>query len=67
MVRLSPARAPDPPIARIGCRPVGNATTLLDGATATELRRRGAGTHTEVWRAMATLEAPAHVLARSAR
>ena len=31
---------------------------LLDGATGTELERRGAAMHSEVWCAMATLEAP---------
>ena len=31
---------------------------LLDGATGTELERRGAAMHSEVWCAMATIEAP---------
>lgn len=67
MVRLNPSGAPDSPAARIARAPVGDATILLDGATGTELRRRGAAMHSEVRCAMATLEAPANALARSAR
>ena len=46
------------PIARIEREIVEGAVILLDGATGSELERRGAAMHSEAWAAMATLEAP---------
>ena len=46
------------PIARIEGELADGAVILLDGATGTELERRGAAMHSGAWAAMATLEAP---------
>ena len=59
MVRVNhPSCAPAPVIARIERELAEGAVIVLDGATGTELERRGAAMHSEVWCAMATIEAP---------
>ena len=46
------------PIARIEREIAEGAVILLDGATGSELERRGAAMHSEAWAALATFEAP---------
>ena len=58
MVRLKPPVSPESPAARIGRELAEGSVVLLDGATGTELERRGAAMHSEAWCATATLEAP---------
>ena len=58
MVQLKPPASPGSPAARIERELAEGGVILLDGATGTELERRGAAMHPEVWCAMATLEAP---------
>ena len=49
---------PESPIARIEREIAEGAVILLDGATGSELERRGAAMHSEAWAALATFEAP---------
>lgn len=58
MVRMKPPSASEAPAETIERELAEGGVILLDGATGTELERRGAAMHSEVWCAMATLEAP---------
>ena len=58
MVRMKPPSASEAPAARINRELAEGAVILLDGATGTELERRGAAMHSAAWCAMVTLEAP---------
>ena len=58
MVQMKPPDSPGSPAERIERELAEGGVILLDGATGTELERRGAAMHSAVWCAMATLEAP---------
>ena len=58
MVRLSSPASPESPMAKIDRELTGGEVILLDGATGTELIRRGAAEHGEAWVALATHEVP---------